>query len=216
MTLTPEHLVRSWDAKHALQSSLLCLRLLPCRNRVLPCPYSSLLITSTWNNLCWIDFKDIKVSLFLLPFVMNEVSLFCVLSRKASGFVSPRWGKSHQNNIQWRSGPSSLEVESEVAKSKPSCLLSVFCLLSLSHPPFFHFHICSDFSYLFPRFPLFASRVWNQICLLHKKHTAPSPSDACSKSHYDHCKKGLQASWNGAQNLPVLEKNISIESKCCT
>lgn len=48
---------------------------------------------------------------------------------------------------------------------------------------FCHFHLCSDFLYMFPRVPLVASRAWNQICLPQKKGTATSPSDVCSKSH---------------------------------
>lgn len=112
--------------------------------------------------------KTSKTLLFLLPFIMNKISLFCVLSRKASGFVSPRWGKSQQNNSRWRSHPSSLEVESKDAKA--NSLIYPLCVIFYSIPiPLFSFpHLL--------RFFIFVSQ-GSFICLQSLKSNLPAAQE---------------------------------------
>lgn len=157
--------------------------------------------------------------MFLLPFVMNKISLVCLLSRKASGFGSPRWSKSHQNNTQWRSHSHSLEGESKDAKVSPVVypLYSFFCpwpiipLLRFPHLLrfFFFFCICfPGFLYLPPEFEIKSAWHTRRTQLPHPLMYAANPITITSKSI-------CQPSQNSAQNLLMLETIISIGSKSC-
>lgn len=85
-------------------------------------------------------------------------------------------------------------------KSKPFCLLSVFLLLSQSHPPLCPFHHRL-------RFFIFASQ-GSFICLRSLKSNLFVTQEgrnhlllwACSKSHYNRFRMGQPASQNSAQN----------------